>query len=228
MSIESEKPETASGNGNTPESVKQRILSLFIERAKLQGARAVSTDDIARELSISKKTLYKHYSSKELLIKAVLDLWAVEVQQPIVIKAGENPKQVILEGTEVWHDNDARFCPQFWEDVGEDYPALRKQYFDTMFERMRPVARQIRCFRKPHLGESLVRELYFVLALASAENTFCRKADVSSKDALMQLVSVWVTGCFDLPDSYPGDQEPGDQEPGDRKPGNAPAEPKNF
>lgn len=50
----------------------------FIEKsAKLfmsRGFKTVTMDDIATELSVSKKTLYENFSSKENLIEAVLEL----------------------------------------------------------------------------------------------------------------------------------------------------------
>jgi AcrR family transcriptional regulator len=38
------------------------------------GIKSVTMDDVARELSISKKTLYQHFSDKEKLVEAVVQL----------------------------------------------------------------------------------------------------------------------------------------------------------
>lgn len=183
-------------------SQKQRIIDAFIDRAKDVGARAVSTDEIARVLSISKKTLYKQFSSKELIVKAVLDNWAQVVQQPVEFKAGDNPKQVLLKSTAEWRDNEELFCTKFWEDAGEDYPALRQQYYDTMFERMRPVSKQLRAYRKPNLDDALVREVYYILVMKITDKSFFNNISLTPKEALLQIVELWLDGCFNLPEVY--------------------------
>ncbi|MDD2797616.1 MAG: TetR/AcrR family transcriptional regulator [Bacteroidales bacterium] len=42
------------------------------------GIKSVTMDDVARELSISKKTLYQHFSDKEQLVDAVVDQLLIE------------------------------------------------------------------------------------------------------------------------------------------------------
>jgi len=48
----------------------QTALELFMK----YGIRSVSMDDLANELSVSKKTLYKHFSTKDDLVQATLSL----------------------------------------------------------------------------------------------------------------------------------------------------------
>ena len=62
------------------ENQKQKIIkaahSLFLQC----GTRSVSMDDISRNLSISKKTIYQHFKNKNELIKEVLN-W--DIQNPL-------------------------------------------------------------------------------------------------------------------------------------------------
>jgi AcrR family transcriptional regulator len=46
-----------------------KLLSMF----RIYGAKTLSMDDIAKEFSISKKTLYQKYKNKEDLIHEVLE-----------------------------------------------------------------------------------------------------------------------------------------------------------
>jgi len=50
------------------EDIKEKILSKSHEMFRMYGIKSVSMDDIAHQLSISKKTLYQHFSSKEELL----------------------------------------------------------------------------------------------------------------------------------------------------------------
>lgn len=51
------------------EIVLKKALELFIKN----GFKAVTMDDIAKELGISKKTIYQHFSGKDELVKATVD-----------------------------------------------------------------------------------------------------------------------------------------------------------
>ena len=50
------------------EEFLNKVLQLFI----INGAKTLTMDDIAKELKISKKTLYKHYQNKENLLEEIL------------------------------------------------------------------------------------------------------------------------------------------------------------
>lgn len=198
-----DKPEGASMENNEKATMmRDRILSTFMEHAKVEGIRAVSTDQMAKYLSISKKTLYKHFRSKEEIVGAMLAIWQDRVKEPVFIKVGENPREVIRRSVEEWYDNDKEFCPTFWEELGEDYPALGKHYFHTMFERSNRIGKQLRQFRKPTLSEGLVREAYMLLMMRSSEKSFYEAAQLERKQSVLSCLEVWIDGCLDLPDAY--------------------------
>lgn len=56
----------------TQNSAAQRITALALERFLTEGYSNVSVDALSRELRISKKTLYEHFSSKEVLAQRAL------------------------------------------------------------------------------------------------------------------------------------------------------------
>jgi AcrR family transcriptional regulator len=53
-------------------SMKERILETADRLFYLQGIRAIGVDTIAAEIGISKRTLYNHFPSKDMLISAYL------------------------------------------------------------------------------------------------------------------------------------------------------------
>lgn len=58
------------------ENMEREILVKATEMFNRYGLRPVTMDDIAREMSISKKTLYKYFSNKEELVtKAVTEMF---------------------------------------------------------------------------------------------------------------------------------------------------------
>ena len=69
------KPDsTSSGRSSLDKLTRQRIINAARHHFFAFGFRAVTMDDIAAELAMSKKTLYSHFRSKaELLQAAVID-----------------------------------------------------------------------------------------------------------------------------------------------------------
>ena len=59
--------------------VRERILSVFSSKAKRSGIRAVVMGELAAELRMSAVTLYKHFASKDELVSAMVDAWALEL-----------------------------------------------------------------------------------------------------------------------------------------------------
>ena len=47
------------------QELKERILTLSLRECKAKGVKAVKMDDLAKQLSISKRTLYEIYANKE-------------------------------------------------------------------------------------------------------------------------------------------------------------------
>ncbi|MGQ9427555.1 TetR/AcrR family transcriptional regulator [Gilvimarinus sp. F26214L] len=180
--------------------LRTRIVHTFVERAKEVGVRAVSTDDMARSLSISKKTLYKIFRSKEDLVREVLNGWEEQLRQPLDFSGGDDPRSVVHAAVGRWYDNDAQFKPVFWDDVGNDYPALRKKYFDVMFENMRHIGSHLTEFRKPGMSKEFGLQVYMLLMMNAPQPEFYEKARMNRREAVMKALDVWLDGVFDLPD----------------------------
>lgn len=58
----------------------EKLLSMF----RIYGAKTLTMDDIAREFSVSKKTLYQKYKNKEELIHEVLDFISTEAIEEVL------------------------------------------------------------------------------------------------------------------------------------------------
>jgi AcrR family transcriptional regulator len=62
-------------------AIRTRILKAAHDHLFTYGYSALIMDDLARELGVSKKTLYVHFRSKDELVEAVLDGFALEIRQ---------------------------------------------------------------------------------------------------------------------------------------------------
>ncbi len=57
-------------------ATKDEIATKFMELAVRYGFKRTAVEDVARELRISKKTIYEHFASKDELRRYALELWA--------------------------------------------------------------------------------------------------------------------------------------------------------
>ena len=64
----------------TDEEARQRILRVAMTFFLAHGFSRVTMDEIARELGMSKKTLYQHFDSKESLMLAGVDRFFLDIQ----------------------------------------------------------------------------------------------------------------------------------------------------
>ena len=111
------------------QTLKERIL---FEAAREMNERGVkfTIDHVAAKLGISKKTLYQQYTSKKLLITAIVDtaLEDIEVQWKELL---ESPREIteriiamllveprVFEQVNDWvYEDMRRYCPQEWVKI---------------------------------------------------------------------------------------------------------------
>jgi len=107
--------------------MKERILQTADRLFYLQGIRAVGVDTIAAEIGISKRTLYNHFPSKDLLIAAYLKRRFVEPRP-----SDKSPAEQILATFDSlqrrFAAKDFRGCPfvNAVAELGADDRAVKK------------------------------------------------------------------------------------------------------
>ncbi|MFT5751978.1 MAG: AcrR family transcriptional regulator [Flavobacteriales bacterium] len=119
-------------------NMKDEILHTATELFLNQGFKSITMDDIAREMSISKKTIYTHYSNKEAIVEASADGLFTSICGGIdhICDLKNNPieelyaiKKFVLE-----HLKGERTSPMY--QLQKYYPkihaSLRKQQYDYM------------------------------------------------------------------------------------------------
>lgn len=104
-----------------------RILERATELLRRHGCRALTMDALARELGVSKKTLYAVVPSKEALVEAMILRFVAELRAAL---------ERVLEasGIDYAHRKDEFFAtvfgalgrlpPQLFQDLDREYPSL--------------------------------------------------------------------------------------------------------
>ena len=113
----------------TPE--KKRILDFAKDKFLREGFYKISMDSIAEELQISKKTIYKYFTSKDALVKEVVDYLMQDSSHKIFAKVNtsddaftkivsmfEVASQLFITFSDKWM-NDLKFHSDHWERIDE-------------------------------------------------------------------------------------------------------------
>jgi len=125
---------------------KEKILNGAVGLFMKYGLRSISMDDIARHLSVSKKTLYQHFADKEDLITIVLTAH---------IEANRKQYEVITENSANAIDELAQISQCLRKDMAETNPSV---LFDL--QKYHPKAWEVWLDHKSkYIRESVVRNI---------------------------------------------------------------------
>ncbi|MEO7991229.1 MAG: TetR/AcrR family transcriptional regulator [Chryseolinea sp.] len=125
---------------------KEKILNGAVGLFMKYGLRSISMDDIARHLSVSKKTLYQHFADKEDLITIVLSAH---------IEANRKQYEAITDNSANAIDELAQISQCLRKDMSETNPSL---LFDL--QKFHPKAWEVWLDHKnKYIRESVVRNI---------------------------------------------------------------------
>jgi len=116
--------ETSAESAAEP-GVRARIVDAARRQFLAHGFRGVTMDDLAAQLGMSKKTLYAHFTSKTVLVEAVLQAKFQEVETDLTAIAAEYSTDFVaqLRGLlACLQRHTAEVQPPFVRDVGRDAP----------------------------------------------------------------------------------------------------------
>lgn len=107
------------------------------------GIKSVTMDDLARELGVSKKTLYEHFNDKEEVVRKVIDFMIAEQQnayESIINQPGNNAIDELLLLSRFITEHLKSVNPALLYDLKKYYPGvwndLVKYKSKTVFEQI--------------------------------------------------------------------------------------------
>ena len=107
---------------------KQKILISASEKFMREGFYKTSMDSLATELQMSKKTIYKYFSSKNELVETVVKSFMTQVKEKIdsVIKEEDNSLIRALHLFEIMIEVTTKFSDKWIKDIRIHLPELWK------------------------------------------------------------------------------------------------------
>ncbi|GAB4399343.1 MAG: TetR/AcrR family transcriptional regulator [Microscillaceae bacterium] len=123
------------------EEVKEKILDQAREHFRRYGIRSVSMDDIAKELGMSKKTIYQHFKDKDDLVCQFIAR-QMEMEYQDLKALAENAQDAIdavLKMSGYFKELYSNVNPALIYDLEKYHPNARqveKHYEETFFRQM--------------------------------------------------------------------------------------------
>lgn len=126
----------------TDQDARKRLLLRALRAFQERGIRAVSTGELARELGVSKATLYAHYPSKEALVRDALihvmdDLWT---RGQAAAQQEDTPREKLKAFFAVAAQTSTSFPPGAIHDLSREYPQLQQELFAYHAQRLERLA----------------------------------------------------------------------------------------
>lgn len=91
-----------------PSPARQRILDSAYELFSRRGVRAVGVDEVIKDASVAKATLYRHFKSKDDLVLAFLQqreqLWTKGWVEAEARRRGGTPEEQLLSIFDLFHE----------------------------------------------------------------------------------------------------------------------------
>lgn len=112
----------------------ERILLMFTR----YGIRSITMDDIARELGVSKKTLYLDFEDKNDLIKRVIEFDMMQSRkylEEVKRRDLDAIEEIFLVNGRI-HRNRSRYNPTFYYDLKRYYPETYQKWLNEKRQNM--------------------------------------------------------------------------------------------
>lgn len=174
----------------------RQIVEAFASKARTLGIRAISMSELARELRVSTKTLYKNFRNKEELVTEMVVRWERRIHKPISAYEG-GLFDILRYWVKVWVENDAQFSTAFWLDLKTDYPRLYQVYVDSLYSRMAAMKERVQPFLKDNINEPFAWSSYFILMTAASQPKTFEKIGMTREQCVFAAFDFWAEAVLD-------------------------------
>lgn len=197
------KPRAASRPAGSRSAVRGRIVAAARHHFLAHGFRGVTMDDLARELGMSKKTLYAHFRQKTDLVKAVMADKFREVERDLERITSTCSSDVVgalrrLLATMQRHTQEIQ--PAFVRDVRRQAPDLfklvevrRQRLIQRHFGKLFEAAREANLIRED-VPAGLVTEILLAATTAIMNPQRLADLDLSPEQAYSAIIRVVLEG----------------------------------
>jgi AcrR family transcriptional regulator len=182
--------------------VRERILAAFSARARRSGVRAIPMGELASELRMSAMTLYKHFSSKDELVSAMVDAWARELAALDALdwekaQSCGSALEVLLSWADAWTASLSRVSPTLFADLQRDHPIAWKHFTAQIEERKQIAARHLAPYLREDVHPGVAILMLDRLVMQAADPGFVETVGISRREAVRSALAIWAGGALE-------------------------------
>jgi AcrR family transcriptional regulator len=177
---------------------RDRVLAAFEAKAARVGIKAVVVAELATDLHMSTKTLYRLYPTKQDLVAALVREWirVLTEEQEARINAADSPVDRIKAAAHASLEQVDRFCPTFWSDLARDYPEQHADYRHAVAAAFDRAAAWIEVALRPGVSMAVAGPLLVGSIRQAADPELCDRAGVTRRESVDTAVEIWARGAM--------------------------------
>jgi len=174
----------------------QRILDAVEQRAAEGGVRSVVMSEIATDLQMSTKTLYKEFPTKDALVTSLLQRWVHRFTraQDREVEAGVPATERIKARARILLEFSSRYSESFWADVRQDHPEAWREYTAAVEQARRRARRQIAAELRADVPKELATPMLFAMIERAVADEVRATTGLSLEESIDAAVELWAHG----------------------------------
>lgn len=181
---------------------RRRILEAFAVRAKASGVRGVVMADLAHDLGMSKKTLYRHFESKDALVLDLVRAWGERLEdgQRALRVGAESPVTFFRDVATLWVDALSEFSRAFWTEVRSEHPDAHAAFVVFLQASRRRLRERLTRHLRPGVDRELALEILNATVARGADPSLAALLGIPTREALLGSLDIWARGALRLAD----------------------------
>jgi AcrR family transcriptional regulator len=202
MSSVSAGPRSARAAADAPDdALRRRILVAFERGAARRGPRAVVTAELARQLGISTKTLFRVFPTKAAMVGALMEAFAegLEARQAEREAAGGEGLARLQTAVRDFVAATERYAPAFWAEIAADYPDAWARWLRALAGARARAQRWFAAILRPDADPRLAVALLEAAVRRAADPDLCRALGATREAAVDLAVALWAEGALRAP-----------------------------
>ena len=180
------------------ENILERVNCLY----QKYGVKSVTMDDVARELGISKKTLYKYVNDKTDLVSKVIDLEISRKESCFrdIFGKGLNAIEELLEVNRYANTMLKEYNPSTEYDLKKYYPDLYKKLRDIKLQGMYDAVKnnilkgKEEGLYREDLDAEVIAKLHVTRIMGMSENPLITIEEYTSGKTFTEIISYHIRG----------------------------------
>jgi AcrR family transcriptional regulator len=154
--------------------------------------------ELAADLRMSTKTLYRHFPTKADLVEALMRRWAADLEAEQQDRRARSVDAVadIQAAARSGLALRDRFCPTFWVDLARDYPDQYGHYHRAVRLAFERAASWIGPLLRDDVGIELAGTLLMTVIERAADPAVCDRAGLTRDEAVDRAIDLWAKGAL--------------------------------